>query len=65
MQDPQNDRFPGFDIMKSYSTREIVEKTSPDAKRCLIEMVKLQLQVRKKTKNEFNSIQFNLFVSVN
>ena len=39
------DKFPGLVLMKSYSTHD-QNKRMPDPKKCIIEMVKIQLKVK-------------------
>lgn len=45
--DENFEKFPGFNIMQSYSTHDLTKKM-PDPKRCIIEIIKIQLKVFQK-----------------
>lgn len=39
-------KFPGSDVMKSFSVRNIEVRKAPEPKTCIIEMINIQLRVR-------------------
>lgn len=40
------DKFPGLDVMKSYAVKNVVIKENPEPSQCIIDIIRIQLQVR-------------------